>query len=235
MIKKNLKIITALMLCLSIFLLLMIQFYLLHHITEAEEPASYAAALTGIGINIFALVVSMIVAVNYIYDGKIVYADITGVHNKIAYEEHIHRLELARDTYSVGIAAFDLNGLKAVNDTLGHKAGDEYIREFSNVLAALQDNDTSAYRVGGDEFTVIFEHINEIRLKQYLNKVAEQVDRINASRKIKISYAKGYVISTPDSYRLMEELTSEADRRMYIDKRASKQAKEPVSAERRGL
>lgn len=56
-----------------------------------------------------------------------------------------------------------------------------------------------------------------------------------ASRKIKISYAKGYVISTADSYRLMEELTSEADRRMYIDKRASKQANEPMAAERRGL
>lgn len=235
MIKKNLKIITAVLLGFSLLILLMIQFYLLHHITEAEDPMSYAIALTGIGINIFALVVSMVVAKNYVDDGRIVYADISGVHNKIAYEEHIRRLEMARDTYSVGIAAFDLNRLKLVNDTLGHKAGDEYIREFSNVLAALQDNDISAYRVGGDEFMVIFEHTNEIRLKQYLNTVAEHVDRINASRKIKISYAKGYVISTPDNYRLMEELTSEADRRMYIDKRAGKQAEEPVSAERRGL
>ena len=71
--------------------------------------------------------------------------------------------------------------------------------------------------------------------KNKFNKVAEQVDRINTSRRIKISYAKGYVISTPDSYRLMEELTSEADRRMYIDKRAGKQADEPKQAERRGL
>lgn len=220
---KTIRKIFAAAICIGIFAVLLIQFFLLRHIAASGDRLSWYAAIAAIVINFADLTAVMIAAKSYFDVGDIAYSDVTGVRNKIAYKEHIGRLDNAEDTYSVGIAAFDLNNLKSVNDTLGHKAGDEYISVFSDVLAGMQQNGISAYRVGGDEFTVIFEHCNEISVRQFLNSVADKVDKANKYRKIKISYAQGYAVSTHDDYYLIEELTAEADRRMYADKRAMKQ------------
>ena len=57
---------------------------------------------------------------------------------------------------------FDLNNLKLVNGNLGHEMGDKYIEAFSALLASLQNDRISAYRVGGDEFSVIMEKTNAV-------------------------------------------------------------------------
>ena len=120
---------------------------------------------------------------------------------------------------------FDLNNLKLVNDNLGHEMGDKYIEAFSALLASLQNDRISAYRVGGDEFSVIMEKTNAVEIHKVLDKLEKAVEKYNVKHNIKISYARGYEISTRDHYYLMEELTKRADSNMYCNKHTMKHSR----------
>ena len=81
---------------------------------------------------------------------------LTGLGNHRAFEEDLGR-ELAvaaEEGRELCLALVDLDGLKQINDTHGHQAGDECIRTLAAVLANAGAN-TSAYRIGGDEFALI--------------------------------------------------------------------------------
>lgn len=155
--------------------------------------------------------------------GKMVYTDVTGIKNKLAYQTQLNRLSEERDTFSVGLIMFDLNNLKIVNDTLGHEMGDCYIEAFSSLLSYLQNDRISAYRVGGDEFAMILEETNAVEVHHILDKLEAMTKEYNAKHDIKISYARGYEISTSEHYYLMEELTRRADERMYHHKKKMKE------------
>ena len=82
---------------------------------------------------------------------------LTGLKNKLAfteYEEEINERILERKQDPFAIAVCDVNGLKAVNDMRGHKAGDEYIRSAGRMVCSLFMH-SPVFRIGGDEFAVI--------------------------------------------------------------------------------
>ena len=120
---------------------------------------------------------------------------------------------------------FDLDNLKLVNGNLGHEMGDKYIEAFSALLASLQNDRISAYRVGGDEFSVIMEKTNAVEIHKVLDKLEKAVEKYNVKHNIKISYARGYEISTRDHYYLMEELTKRAYSNMYRNKQTMKHSR----------
>lgn len=120
---------------------------------------------------------------------------------------------------------FDLNNLKLVNGNLGHEMGDKYIEAFSALIASLQNDRISAYRVGGDEFSVIMEKTNAVEIHKVLDKLEKAVEKYNVKHNIKISYARGYEISTRDHYYLMEELTKRAYSNMYRNKQTMKHSR----------
>ena len=157
-------------------------------------------------------------------NGMKAYKDVTGIQNKRAYYEHLRRIEEARDTFEKGIISFDLNNLKYVNDNYGHKKGDEYIGAFAAILIGLDYKDISAYRIGGDEFSIIMDDANDVIVHRILDEIDRQVEKYNTSRNIKISYAYGYEISTTDHYYVVDELVQRADDNMYKNKREYKAA-----------
>ncbi|MBR0365559.1 MAG: GGDEF domain-containing protein [Clostridia bacterium] len=83
--------------------------------------------------------------------------DLTGVKNRNAYVKHEqdidNALEEDKDT-NFAIIVLDINNLKQVNDTQGHKAGDSLLREASSLIREVFDGN-EIYRIGGDEFAVI--------------------------------------------------------------------------------
>jgi diguanylate cyclase (GGDEF)-like protein len=87
---------------------------------------------------------------------ELAFTDIlTGLKNRTAYESDIKQLkQRAWDYERIGIAVFDINGLKFVNDTMGHDAGDELIRRAADALTRAMESG-EVYRIGGDEFAAI--------------------------------------------------------------------------------
>ena len=93
----------------------------------------------------------------------------TGVKNKHAYIEYEARLEYAiKETSDTkfAISILDINDLKYVNDTFGHQAGDQHIREACRIICTTFKR-SPVFRVGGDEFCVIsqgddYEHIDSL-------------------------------------------------------------------------
>lgn len=79
---------------------------------------------------------------------------LTGLYNRMFFDEELHRLAQGRK-FPVSVITIDVDGLKAVNDSLGHDAGDRLIRKVALVLfKAFRAGDVVA-RIGGDEFAVL--------------------------------------------------------------------------------
>ena len=76
---------------------------------------------------------------------------LTGLKNRRAYEEQVERVAGGD---SAGIVFCDVNGLKLINDRMGHKAGDELIKKFGGLLKSSFGDD-NVYRISGDEFVAI--------------------------------------------------------------------------------
>lgn len=146
---------------------------------------------------------------------KKAYIDLhTGLPNKSRCEELLHGTDDIKDpTYCI---MFDLNGLKMVNDTLGHVAGDTLIMNFANILRRCIPEKEFVGRYGGDEFVAIISERSEEEIKQILANVEEKVEKYNQfSRQIHLSYAYGYACSQAYRDCTLQVLLEKADQNMY--------------------
>lgn len=87
--------------------------------------------------------------------------DLTGLANRALFSERLEHALERRTSFALNHAVLmiDLNGFKAINDTLGHEAGDEVLRIVAaRLTAAVRRGDTVA-RIGGDEFAILFEDV----------------------------------------------------------------------------
>ena len=111
-------------------------------------------------------------------------------------------------------AALDVNGLKGVNDTLGHNAGDELIHGAAECMKQCFGSYGKVYRIGGDEFvSIIF--VDESELKKIREDFDEVISHWSGAMVNKISISCGYVYSREKNWESFEEIASEADIRMY--------------------
>jgi diguanylate cyclase (GGDEF)-like protein len=103
---------------------------------------------------------------------------LTGLPNRRLFHDRLAQAALRASRYGTGFAvlALDLDRFKEVNDTLGHAAGDELLRQVANALGAtLRDSDTLA-RLGGDEFAIIQSNAEQPRSAEAL--AARLVERL---------------------------------------------------------
>ena len=100
--------------------------------------------------------------------------DLTGLPNRLLFNYQLPKAlaRAQRDGTSVGVLFLDLDRFKIINDTLGHDAGDMVLRQIAGHLrSCVRETDTLA-RVGGDEFTVLVEQLDDT---QYLGAIAEKL------------------------------------------------------------
>ena len=95
---------------------------------------------------------------------------LTGLGNRNSYEKYIQRLAISGEKH-LGIAMIDLDNFKTVNDTFGHKAGDDLLIKFSNIVKKELRKTDYAFRYGGDEFTLFFKDIDSEMLKLKLENI----------------------------------------------------------------
>lgn len=132
---------------------------------------------------------------------------LTGFKNRKAYYSEIDAIERdsERSMQSVGVIFADINGLKEVNDSLGHKAGDELIASVAKNITAVFP-EAERYRFGGDEFVVLSFDESEAAFRSRL-------ERLSALWKDNLSASVGSVWL--EHARELEKSVAAADKMMY--------------------
>ena len=166
-------------------------------------------------------VVRIFEMVGYIMSIIIRQRDNVRILRRLSYEDQLTGVKNRRefDTFikneypnvsSVGVLSCDLNGLKRVNDTLGHEAGDKFITTVAKNLARIFGYNY-VYRMGGDEFVAVDINLTFTEFELKVKKVLELM------KEDKAPVATGYVFKT-DNKTDFYSLADEADKRMYKDK-----------------
>ena len=133
---------------------------------------------------------------------------LTYAQNRNHFNEYIEQ-NRNKELHSLGVIYLDLNGLKEINDKMGHIAGDALIITASYALQEIfLDN---SYRVGGDEFVVIEQDVSELL---FFDQYAKLLKRM---KELEISVATGCVWKETCSN--LSETLQEADQKMYEDKK----------------
>lgn len=140
----------------------------------------------------------------------------TDLYNRLFFDAELERLARGRN-FPVSVIMADLDGLKRVNDTLGHTAGDQLIVTASLALRAAFRAEDVVARIGGDEFAVIIEGADEQAADEALARIRECVSAFSAGDdRIVLSLSLGAATATGETT-LVAALRL-ADERMYTDK-----------------
>ena len=132
---------------------------------------------------------------------------LTSVYNRNKFNHDIEDYE-NKSVEDVGVAYFDLNGLKDINDSQGHEAGDRLIKNAADGINSVFPDNT--YRIGGDEFVVI----NSPVKKDIFEEKLEKVICILNEKGISVSYGTSWEGSSEK----LEKQLSTADNLMYKNK-----------------
>ena len=151
---------------------------------------------------------------------------LTGLANRTMILEQIQHAvnDSARYNKQIALLYLDLDNFKGINDTLGHKAGDEILKVVSHRLATAIRNSDLAARIGGDEFVILMEHI---RNAQPIALLAERlIELIGApipfqDHELFVTPSIGIALY-PESGTNAENLLQCADSAMYMAKRAGR-------------
>jgi diguanylate cyclase (GGDEF)-like protein/PAS domain S-box-containing protein len=142
---------------------------------------------------------------------------LTGLYNRIYFEEEMSRIEKGRyDT--VGIVSCDVDGLKLVNDTLGHDQGDNLLVTAAGVIRECFREGDLVARIGGDEFCIILPDASGPAVENACQRIQEAVASYNATGpEILLSISVGSAVSK-GANRNPRDLFKEADNSMYRKK-----------------
>lgn len=142
---------------------------------------------------------------------------LTGLYNRAYFEEEMRRLESGRFD-PLGVVVCDVDGLKLVNDTLGHDSGDALLKGAAEVIrSCFRESDVVA-RIGGDEFAILLPQTDEVGIETICRRIKTAIESYNARNpELSLSISIGFacrdssMISISDLYKI-------ADNNMYKEK-----------------
>jgi diguanylate cyclase (GGDEF)-like protein/PAS domain S-box-containing protein len=139
---------------------------------------------------------------------------LTKLYNRAFFEEEMQRL-VRGNIPCLGIVVCDIDGLKLINETMGHRKGDELLKRAALILRKAFGHKQIIARIGGDEFAVLLRNSSPETIDNLCRKVRLEVDRHNsANPELHVSFSIGYAI---DDKGKMDpaELFRIADSNMY--------------------
>jgi diguanylate cyclase (GGDEF)-like protein len=158
--------------------------------------------------------------------------ELTKLHNRRGFlllaEQHLRGA--AREKAPFALLFVDLNGLKRINDELGHEFGDRAICDAARLLRSVfRDSDVLA-RLGGDEFVALLANVTPSTSRPLLDRLSEEIRKHNAhgGHAYRVSMSTGLSYYDPAHPLPLQELLAEADQRMYAAKRERSAASSPV-------
>jgi len=148
---------------------------------------------------------------------------LTGLRNRYYFEKTMAELQKARPA-GLGVAMCDLDGLKLVNDSLGHERGDEYLKTVAGRINSAFPAHATVARIGGDEFGVLVPDVTEEAFMQSVLLLTHELpEYLSQTINMPVSISVGSFHETGPDLNVVEMLM-EADRRMYREKLHRKQS-----------
>ncbi len=142
---------------------------------------------------------------------------LTGLYNRSFFELELERLGSDATKLPVSFVAVDVDGLKLINDTLGHTAGDQHIRSTGQLLSSVFSDMGTICRIGGDEFCVILPCCDEIVAGKLLDRLHSDIGNHNDGQsRSPVSMSVG--LATTGADELLPDAYKRADRMMYENK-----------------
>ncbi|WP_243733893.1 diguanylate cyclase domain-containing protein [Halanaerobium saccharolyticum] len=143
------------------------------------------------------------------------YDSLTGLYNRRFFEVELARLDSKRQL-PISILMADLNGLKIINDSYGHKMGDQMLKKAAEILkSSLREEDILA-RQGGDEFIILLPQTDKKTSMEIIQRIKEKTGRIDGLE-LPLSIAVGQATKFSPKEDIVEVIKA-ADNQMYENK-----------------
>ncbi|MDD6739092.1 MAG: GGDEF domain-containing protein [Coriobacteriaceae bacterium] len=140
---------------------------------------------------------------------------LTGLSNRCHFDDVKDSFEPWQ--YPIAVVMADCDNLKLVNDSMGHAAGDTYLRSAAVVLRSSMTSDAMLFRVGGDEFIILMPNTTEKEAEACIESARQLAAQMKlGDMPLSMSYGLSMLASKCD---LTERAVEAADRRMYQEKR----------------
>jgi diguanylate cyclase (GGDEF)-like protein/PAS domain S-box-containing protein len=150
----------------------------------------------------------------------------TGLYNRRGFIMFAEQQLKLSDRTKRGMLLFftDLDGMKWINDTLGHEVGDRALMEVADVLKETFRSSDIIARMGGDEFAILAIDYTDINSEIITRRLQNLIDMHNnqENRKYRLSVSVGCSFYDPENPCSIDELMAEADKLMYEHKRSKK-------------
>lgn len=148
---------------------------------------------------------------------KLAYTDnLTSLRNRRGFDDDIEKIE--KEKKPVTILYADMNGLKFINDNMGHHSGDKALKLIASALGNLTDAGTTCYRLGGDEFCILSFTQEENELEEKCKQINEDLTSYEQEYFYPIGISYGILKYVPDGEFTIHQCLVAADERMYAFK-----------------
>ncbi len=142
---------------------------------------------------------------------------LTGVYNRrflfFYLDKELKRKK--REGAELSLLFIDIDGFKKINDSYGHVEGDKVLISVSKILLSSVRDSDMVFRFGGDEFFVLLPHSGRDDACKIIDRINEQMDKLNSGSDIKVTLAIGCSEAEGET---AEEVLSKVDSEMYNKK-----------------
>lgn len=148
--------------------------------------------------------------------------ELTGLHNRRGMRQLIPPVFEAakKEQKKFAVVCCDMDGLKTVNDSFGHQAGDQAICRLSRAIQVLEQDGLKCIHISGDEFLALGCVEQGCTAEQLLERLRGSIDALNENDPwlCDISASMGACVAVPDAGERLEEFILRADNSMYAEK-----------------
>lgn len=151
-------------------------------------------------------------------EAETIHDNLTGLLNRRAFDNAIELLEAEVTTDNLIFVVLDVNGLKKINDTTGHEAGDELIKGAAECIQHSFSKSGTCYRIGGDEFSVIIQKAGT-DLDSIIKDFKQAQEKWHGKKVKKLTVSFGIAKSSDYPTLSVKRLLHIADKEMYYNKK----------------
>jgi diguanylate cyclase (GGDEF)-like protein len=142
---------------------------------------------------------------------------LTKVHNRLMFDEYLQHSIDKRIPFI--LALFDIDFFKNINDQYGHDVGDSVLKELTSHITHSLRRDDTLFRVGGEEFTLVFEKMELENALKVIERLRKEIENKVFAHGIHITVSFGVVCSEQSEYR---NLYKHADIALYEAKKSGR-------------